>query len=81
MNISPATIFNAISAIAASASAVCWIKAARVRVIWLQTLNGPPPQTVNEANRQSWWNSRAAWYASAAAGAQVIASLVQAALP
>jgi hypothetical protein len=75
-SISPATIFNVASAIAAGASALCWIKAARVRVVWLQTINGPARETVIEINKQSWWNSKAAWCASAAASAQVIASLV-----
>jgi hypothetical protein len=76
-----AIFFNAASAIAAGASAVYWIKAARVRVIWAYTLNGPPESTVSELNKQSRWNSWAAWWASAAAGAQVVASLVQATWP
>jgi hypothetical protein len=60
-----------VSALAALASGVCWIKAA-----WVETplpmayLSGPPKNVTDNVRHQSWWNGIAAWFAAGAALAQ-----------
>jgi hypothetical protein len=71
--------FEWVTAIVAFASGACWIKAARVRVTWaaMGTLNGPASIVINQIKEQSQWNTRAAWFAAAAAVAQGVVAVTR----
>jgi hypothetical protein len=65
-----AVIVNTLGAFAAAVSAACWIKAASIAVPLGSWWDGPPPDVVQKARDQAWWNGMAALAAGFAAGTQ-----------
>jgi hypothetical protein len=62
------TTIKIVGAVAAGASAACWIVAALLGTPVLQTFwDGPPPDVAKRLTRQWRWNAAAAWFAAVAA--------------